>query len=405
MKIIALVSALLIIQHSIGQDCETNAKNKAEPWDRSPNMYATPQVKPSPGEAAKMKINFDKVDSWVRSVLTGFTGAKVGYSNEYFLDYINGGELIRYFYQATGIKGHYGSTTRFWAYYCQNNKLYTEGEAGHWIYVNFNNVFFSELAQDIGVYTVNGKMVFRVLEKAHSEGRVDYYDLRKKMNVNDTLYTSKHDIFLIRNSDKPVFITITRKEYLEQMLKDAETYRAKAKELQTRSYEDGAKNFEREMKAYKLDKLYTPEKEAKRRKWFEEDQAMRDKVIKRIDPDVDASLDVINQYLQKPDEWLSRTVRSFYSDSYTGMAVKHYFEYLDNFKESKEDYTRSEIAYINPDYFNKTLSRDVPQLVIVELVKNGYWFMYKLSDKVKQPDAFAPLMAMLNPGKSAPSVK
>ena len=160
------------------------------------------------------------------------------------------------------------------------------------------------------------------------------------------------------------------------------------------------------MQAYKLDRLYTPEKEAKRRKWFEEDQANLDKLIKKIDPDVDASLEVIKQYLQKPAEWLSHSVGFFYgANPFTPGGVKQYFENLDNPKESKEDYTRSEIAYINPDYTNKALSRDVPQVIVVELVKVGYWYMYKLSEKVKQPDAFAPLMAMLNPGKSTPTVK
>jgi len=399
MKIISIVFSLLIVQYSLGQDCRTQAENKSQPWDRTPNIYATSQVKPASGESAKMKINFDKVDSWVRAILTGFTGAKVGYSNEYFLDYVNGGELIQYFYQVTGIKGHYGSTTRFWAYYCQDNKLLTEGEAGSFIYVNFNNVFFSQLTQDLGTHTVNGKFAFRVLEKSHSEGRVDYYDLRKRMNFNDTIRTSKSDIIVIRNSDKPVFIPITRKEYLQQLLLDVEASRAKQKEFHSRSYEDRAKNFEKEMQAYKLDRLYTPEKEAKRRKWFEEDQEKLQKVIDKIDPDVDGSLQVIKEYLQKPTEWLSRTVGHFYSFSNTAKGYRQYFEDLDNFRESKEDYTRSEVAYINPDYFDKNISRDVPQLIMVELVKNGYWYMYKLAPQVKEPRALTPLISFLNSGK------
>jgi hypothetical protein len=44
----------------------------------------------------------------------------------------------------------------------------------------------------------------------------------------------------------------------------------------------------------------------------------------------------------------------------------------------------------------------VPQLILVELDKNGYRYMYKLAALVKKPGALAPLEAMLNPGKSAP---
>ena len=124
-----------------------------------------------------------------------------------------------------------------------------------------------------------------------------------------------------------------------------------------------------------------------------------DKIIKKIDPDTDASIAVINEHLQKPPEWLSRSVRDYFPYSYTAKACTQYFAYLDDFKESKEDYTRSEIVSINPEYFNKSLSNDVPQLIVVELVKAGYWYMYQLSDKVKQPGAFKLLEDMVNPGK------
>ena len=146
------------------------------------------------------------------------------------------------------------------------------------------------------------------------------------MNFNDTIFTSKNEIIIIRNSDKPVFIPITRKEFLQQMLKDIEASRAKQKEMMTSIYNSNAKAFEEEMKQYKLDKNYTPEKEANRRKWFEEDQAKVDKLIKKIiDTDVDASLEVVRQYLQKPAEWLDRHMGSFYSDAYTAKRTHIFF--------------------------------------------------------------------------------
>ena len=400
MKIIAIVFTLLIAQDIFGQDCGTIAKNKSQPLTRHADEFMNlgPR-KPASWDITKMKPQLGKVESWIRNLLTGFTGAKVNYTNEYNLDQSQAED----FYKATGIKGSYGATTRFWAYYCNNNTLYTEGEAGSFVYVDFNNVFTTDLTQDVGVATVNGKFAFRVLEKSHSEGRVDFYDLRKRMNYNDTVYTSKRDIIIIRNSDKPVFIPITRKEYLQQMLKDAETNRAKQKQMMMGNYNNSAKIFEEEMKAYKLDRLYTPEKEAKRRQWFKEDQAKIAKVIEKIDPDIDACLEVIKRYLQKPAGWLDRHFRFFYSYAYTAKGVENYFEHLDTFTESKEDYTRSEVVSINPEYFNNALSNDVPQLLMVELVKNSYWYMYKLSEKVKQPGGLAPLVAIVNTGNSAPT--
>ena len=102
-------------------------------------------------------------------------------------------------------------------------------------------------------------------KKTIAEGRVDYYDLRKRMDFNDTIYTSKRDIIIIRNSDKPVFIPITRKEYLQQMLKDVEASRAKQKEMMTGNYNNNVKAFEEEMKVYKLDKnLYAGKRSKKK---------------------------------------------------------------------------------------------------------------------------------------------
>ena len=57
------------------------------------------------------------------------------------------------------------------------------------------------------------------------------------------------------------------------MLKDADTYASSNSKSITEVTESNKKMFELEMKVYKeKDKSYTPEKEAKRRKWFEEDQ-------------------------------------------------------------------------------------------------------------------------------------
>jgi hypothetical protein len=203
------------------------------------------------------------------------------------------------------------------------------------VHVNFNNVFAGKLATYVDAFTVNGKPVFLALEKSHIEGRVDFYDLRKRMDYNDTTYTSKSDIIIIRNSDKPVFIPITRKEYLQQMLKDIEIYRAKQKEMFTGNYKNSVKAFEDEMKAYKNDKNYTPEKEAKRRRWFEEDQEKVKKVIDKIDPDVNASKEVIMRYLGKPTEWLGRGLGSFYTDAYTPNGLVQYLTGLTSFPKVK----------------------------------------------------------------------
>jgi hypothetical protein len=307
------------------------------------------------------------------------------------------------------MKSSYGAKLRFYAYYCydNNNKIFTEDESGSFIHVMFNNVFASTLCTDVNVFSVNGKHAFKILEKSHSDGRVDFYEMRAKSNVNDTIYTSKHDIIIIRNSDKPVFITITRKEYLEQMLKDVEAYRAKRKEEISNIYSLQVKQFEDEVKIKKeYDKKYTSEKEASDRKRFTEDNSPEkmDKAIKKTDTDINSAKEIIIQYQGKPQNWLARSFNSFYPfESYSSAGLTGYFDKLDVADESGEDLTRTEVVYLNPGYFDNKLSVDIPQLISVHLSKGSYQHMLKVAKLIKQSGALDPLAAILNPVNSPSS--
>lgn len=409
MKTILILITLLIFHDGYGQDCIKQAANKASTLERGQDEFigaVSSTQKPPSWDITKMKLNLGKAESWIKNKLAGFTGTKLDYSNNYYLDYDHGG-YGENFYKATGMKGSYGSKLRFFAYYCYDNnpKINTEAESGSFMSVIFNNVFISDLCTDVGVFTVNGKPAFKVLEKSKSEGRKDFYDMRATSNVNDTLYTSKHNFIIIRNSDKPVFISITRKEYLEQMLKDIETYKVKATELQNSVYKSQLKSFEEEMRIYKTkDKSYTAEKEAKRRKWFNEDVNPEKLAgqLKKMENEVKDTKQLISEYLGKPNEWLGRGFTSFYSGSfetYDPRGVKKYFDKLDTFSESKEDFTRSEIVSINPAYFNTTMGSDVPQLIMVHLSKKSYAHMLKVTKLIMEPNALVSLEAMLNSGK------
>ncbi len=405
---------LLMAQLSFAQDCKTQAANKPSTVVRGTDDFfdfSHYTTKPAKWNITKMKLPLAKAESWIKNRLTGFTGAKQLYYNSYWLDYVvseKGTGSDEIFYKATGIKSFYSAKTMFFAYYCYDNSntIHTEGESGSSIYVNFNNVFTSGLTTDAGVYTINNKPAFKIIRKKNSDGKVDFYEQRAQHNATAEMFTANHYIIL-RNSDKPVFITVTRKEYLQQMLKDAEAAGTKNNNTFTEMYNLNVKQFEAEMKVYKeKDKSYTPEKEAKRRKWFEEDQEKLKKTISKIGPDSDAAKEVIQQYLKKPAEWLDRSFSSFYPDFiYTANGVRHYLENLDrisvNGAGEAEEVTHEEIATINPAYFNKTLSSDVPQLIMVHLRGGSYPHMKKVAALVKQPGALAALEAILNPGKSA----
>lgn len=409
-SLFTIIFCLLIVQASFGQDCKTQAANKASTYDANFQNFINPIGKPASWDVSKMKPHLAKVESWMRNLLKGFTGAKLMYGNYYFFD-PRGTDFL---FKSTGLKGSYEAIMMFFAYYCyeNKNKIETEGESGSNLMVDINEVFGRDpfFSSEIGAnIIINGKSAFKVLEKTSSEGRIDYYDLRKRMTFDDTVFTSKTDYFLIRNSDQPVYIPITRREYIQQLFKDFDTHTNKeiaaAKEEYTPAAEAANKaSLDDQLKRIDNSKTSTPEQMAPYRRrlietWETEKQKF-DKRIARAETETAKSKEILKEYLNKPQEWLGRSFGFFYGDSYNAKGLKSYLDHLDVYNESKEDYTRSEVVYINPAYFNKTLGMDVPQVILVTVNKGGYRYMYKLSKLIKQPGALAPLEAILNHGKS-----
>lgn len=406
MKIIITFIFCFSLLHGFSQDCKTEAANKASTLVRFPDVI----MKPTNGSS--ITINRKKIDpilgkaeSWEKGILKNFTGAKLGYSNDYFFDY-----PTDLFYKATGIKGFYSSKMRFYAYYCydNNSKIYTEDESGSWLDVTFNNVFASPLCMDVGAHIVNGKYAFKIFEMSHSEGRIDYYEQLAMSNVNDILYKSKNEFIIIRNSGQPVFLPISRKEYLEQMLKDIdkdkESQIAFAKSTYDPKNEAANKaEFDAALKRIDNSKTSTPEQMAPYRKRFvetwETEKQKYDKQITRIETETTGAKETVLEYLKKPSEWLNSTIKQFYSYSYTAKGVTEYFEKLDVFELSREEETRTEIVSINPAYYNKSLGADLPQLIMVYLPKGSYPHMKKVAKLIHQPGALAPLEAILSPAK------
>jgi len=405
-----IVLLLSTVQIGFAQDCKTLAANKPSTLVPSQDSYfdfSFYTSKPAKWNVTKMKSRLSAAESWTKNLLAGFKGAKLLYYNTYWLDYVvseggNGNDVT--FYRATGIKSFYSSKMMFFAYYCYDNSstIHTEGESGSNVQVVFNNVFASGLTTDAGVYTVNGKSAFKIFQKKRSEGRIDFYEQRVQDNATAKIYTTK-DFIVLRNSDKPLFIPVTRKEYLQQMLKDIETFGTRDTKSMTEVYTQNVKQFEAEMKIYKeKDKSYTPEKEAKRRKWFEEDQEKLKKIISKTSPDADAAKGVIQQYLKKPTAWLNRGFKDFYSYStYTAAGVTQYLESMDKSFVNGEEETGEEIVSLNPAYYNNKLSADVPQVITVYLQNGTYAHMLKVNKLIMQPGALAPLLALLNPGISS----
>lgn len=408
MKILITFFLCSSLLNSYSQDCKTQAANKPSTTVR----FADITNKPGDGSKviinlSKINPNLNKAENWVKGILKNFTGAKLAYSNDYFFDYTSG--FTKDFYKTTGIKGFYSAKMRFYAYYCydNNNKIFTEEESGSFAAVIFNNVFASSLCTDVGVFTINGKYAFKIFEKNRTEGRIDFYEQLAKNNEEDK-FPSKHDFIIIRNSDKPVFILITRKEYLDQMLKDIDASKASQIAFAKSTYDpkNEAANkaeFDAALKRMDNSKSYTPEQMAAYRKRFietwETEKQKYDKRITRIETETTSAKEAVLEYMKKPSEWLNRSIQQFYSSSYTAKGLNEYFEKLDVFTLSSEEETRTQIVTINPAYYNKSMGAEVPQLIMLHLPKGSYPHMKKVADLVNQPGALAPLQAILNPGK------
>ncbi len=410
--LLIFLHCIAVTQLSFAQDCKTQAANKPFTLVTAKDEVDSPTGKMSASEMAKMKPHLARAEKWVKNTVANFTGAKMLYYNNFFPDYLNNGTTHNNLYKATGIKSYFTSKMMFFAYYCYDdrNTIFTEDESGSNVQVFFNNVFTGGFTEDEGVYTINAKPAFRAIQKKRSEGRIDFYEQRSQNNADAKMYTA-NDFIILRNSDKPVFLTFTRKEYLEQMLTDLENFKAaeiaSAKLAYTPAEEAQNKaRFDEELKRIDNSKNYTKEQMAPYRRRFietwETEKQKYDKRISRVEKDSNEAKQVISEYLKKPTEWLNRSFNNFYPyfPNYTEKGVRQYFEGMDkprlNGVGEVEEETQEEIVSVNPAYFNKTLSSDVPQLILVHLRNGTYAHMQKVGSLVKQPNALAPLEAILN---------
>ncbi|MEO8403104.1 MAG: tetratricopeptide repeat protein [Chitinophagaceae bacterium] len=410
--IIALLPVLVGAQILYGQDCKTQAENKLSTSIRAGDYILQSGEGPKPTITTSMvKPQLSIAENWVKGILKDFTGAKMYYQNNYSFD-LSKGSLNGKFYNATGIAGTCYFKTAFFAYYCNdnNNKIFAESESGSFLHVYFNNVVVDRLCTTVGVITVNGKSAFELLEKTRTEGRIDYYDRIAMANVNDTIFRSKSEYIIIRNSDLPVFLPITRKEYLGQLLKDVEDYKSREAVAAKADYNPANEaankaRLDEELKRIDNSKSYTKEQMAPYRKRFietwETEKQKFDKRMNQIETETSSARETLLEYMKKPQEWLSRSFKLFFGYSiYTGKAMKEYLDGLDEFSSSREEETRTYVAYINPAYYNKSLRADIPQSIMVTLDKGSYPHMKKVAERVHRRGALAPLEAILSPGRS-----
>src|SRR6185436_10948393 len=179
-----------------------------------------------------------------------------------------------------------------------------------------------------------------IYEKKYTQGRIDYYERMFQSQVRDTLFGSKDDYYIVRNSDKPVFIPLTRKEYLQQLLKDIDSSRTYRIDFVKKMYDpkNEAANkakFDAELARIDNSKMYTKEQMAPYRKRFIEtwqtEQQKQDSVIRKIEADTKGGKEVILEYMKKPEQSLSGPLKDIFgtpnTEIYSAGALKDYFDH------------------------------------------------------------------------------
>ena len=374
---------------------------KSVTWKAKADFYSKPDIHErnlkmvANYNPAKMKPNMTKALNWIRSRAEGIGG----YQAEYYNNYIYGSpdpEILQenLWFQETKVLGYYYLRINAEAWVCKtvNGKLESinlDGPAT--INVYFNKTISHArpveivIAAETKQYYINGKAVYSKLPHIKTVGRVDFYDYPGPPPPSTSRFSNIYfsNTYIIRNSDKPVFITFNRKEYLEQYLIDMEKEYKQSidnslestnvktpeqidQELKDRIdeikrlTENGAYGYSKESLEFRIEKA----KEFYKNAQIEEADKLKNKLGKK-EIDYHESIKLVKNYLQQPDSVLNKSVKTdIVAIHITPDGIKRMLNDFD-----KESWLGSmELAYVNVDYFNKNLAPDVPQFICIEFI-------------------------------------
>jgi hypothetical protein len=439
---IAIYPVTVLAQPS--QTCDVN--NYSPKWVASQDFrtYYGPHEKyrTKNFNEAKMRPHLQVALNWVKQQAANVKGSKeVRYYNNFMWGFPNP-ELLPtdFWYQATGLISNYYLRFINNGLYCNGNRLITlNGPAN--IYVSFN--YFRHFVRPISKAVdgsadipvrINGKPVFEAPIPKRSEGRVDHYEYPGPP-TEDVANFSKWEFinsYIIRNSDKPLLIPFTRKEYLEQYLVEMQDYYKRIrqmrlqytqvkspeeidKELQARIAEikklteQGAWGYSKESMAHRIK---TAEEHYRNLK--EEEANKIKNLTRQADENYTESVRLIKEYLQKqPAAILAGPVHytnghRLVNAEFETSTVQKLLNELVYEKHAKQLWTwgsTKQLAYFNKDYLNYNLPPDVPQFIAVEFVNldGVHKNLNEIVNNINRNYDFSALKALLT-DKAQPTV-
>jgi hypothetical protein len=362
---------------------------------------------------------------WMKGYFEGIRGSKeVDYQFRYEKGFTHD-EMLRTdeWFHSTGIISY--STVKFisgYYGYCSGSRM-GQFDGPSYAEILFNR--FSQLAQPFfdfetdpeEPYQINGKPVFKIPTLTKSQGRVDYYQYPGPVPDYIANYGNWDflDVFVIRNSEKPLFIPFTRKEFLEFKLTELEkNYLKQRKGIveSTQIYPPEVFDRELEERIQEIKKLttegawgYSKENMENRIRMAEENTRLKKKeelikIPEKLDvleKDYLESLEIVREYLQtQPDSILKKSFPEMHQGISGAYSMRTMIEKFDPDYHGQEWGNNTVMVYINPDYFDTKIPLDVPQLITVEFVnlEGVHKHLNEVVDRINQKMDFKALQAL-----------
>lgn len=353
-------------------------------------------------DEAKMKPYLQVALNWTKQQAKNVKGSKEARYYNYFNWGFPDPEIMSHniWYQATGRISSYHLKVFNNGLFCRENQLGTlVGPSEIYIYFNDANEIAlpmtrpGEKGSSLPL-RINGKVVFEVPDIKRSDGRVDYYEYPGPPPPSTVNYAKWNFIngYIIRNSDKPLIIPFTRKEYLQQyLLEMGSTYKQRRevilKETNVKSPDDIDKELKEriaEIKKFTEQGAWGYSKEdlenriKKAEEFFQNKKVEEANKIKSLIKDADdnylESVTLIKEHLQnKPDSELKKPVtyrlgqklvNTLYESTYTRRTLEELDAGHGRFLWGNTKI----LCYYNKDYFNNSLPADAPQFISIEFV-------------------------------------
>lgn len=415
------------------QDVPCNVDNVTPQWiafpDYSQDFYrhstaGTQQMKSWNFPAMKPRLNASL--DWTQELAAGIKRSnEAKYQFEMYYGPGNPEELFtNAWYMATQRNGGYTLRIKLHDVICRPYGIATvDGPAE--ILVSFN--FFHKLAENItkidesgnkNPVLIKGKPVFLVPEPKRSDESNDHYEFPGPV-PNYVVNFSRWeflDAFVLRHKNKPLFIPVTRKEFLKYYLASIEEkYKNEKKLIIENTQVTPPEEIEKEREA-RLDEIkrfteqgafgYSASNYEHRIKTANEffdnkrsDEAGKIRELTRVlDENYQESVMLLNEYLTKtPLTVLQKSIRRLPTVFTDPHSVRKMLENLEDVPGQRMWGQNTEVCFVNPDYFDNSLPNEVPQLIVIEFINNEYTHenLKILVQRIQAKNDFSKLSGML----------